>query len=50
MLLKVNVLEAPVPEIVAIDSNEGGSTGVIELEAADAIDVPFALVAVTVNV
>jgi hypothetical protein len=27
-----------------------GATGVTELEAADAVDVPFAFVAVTVNV
>jgi hypothetical protein len=27
-----------------------GTTGVTELDAADAIEVPFALVAVTVNV
>jgi hypothetical protein len=35
---------------VAIDSYEFGSTGVTELDAADAVDVPLAFVAVTVNV
>jgi hypothetical protein len=35
---------------VAIDSYEFGSAGVTELDAADAVDVPLAFVAVTVNV
>jgi hypothetical protein len=35
---------------VAIDSYEFGSAGVTELDAADAVDVPLAFVAVTANV
>lgn len=40
----------PVGVNVAIESNDVGTAGVTLLDAADAVDVPFAFVAVTVNV
>ena len=49
MLLKVTALN--VEEVaVAIDSKAGGIAGVTELLALLAVEVPLALVAVTVNV
>jgi hypothetical protein len=49
--IELNVMvDTPLGVDVAIDSNEDGLAGVTELDAADAVDVPLALVAVTVNV
>jgi hypothetical protein len=50
MLLNVTVVAPLVGLIVAIESYELGVAGVTELDADDAVDVPLALVAVTVNV
>jgi hypothetical protein len=52
-VLGIELKVTDVPDVganEAIESNEGGTLGVTLLDAAEAADVPLALVAVTINV